>query len=482
MSDKGHVYELVVPGAKSNAPHREVFAPFDGSYIASVAGSDIQTVQKALDNAYRLFRDKKSWIPKYKRIEILSKTAELMKSDINGLALEAAREGGKPLLDSVVEVERAISSIEVCIEVLKTESGEVIPMNINLASANRIAMTQPEPIGVVVAVSAFNHPLNLIAHQVGPAVAAGCPVIVKPAEDTPLSCMRFVELLLKAGLPEGWCQAVVTDDLESAQALVTDSRVNFFSFIGSPGVGWKLRSLLAPGTRCALEHGGAAPVIVASDAEMSSVVEGVLKGGFYHAGQVCVSVQRVFVHEDKVKEFAENLAEKASKLIVGDPTNSETQVGPLIRHGELKRVDEWVKEASKAGASILTGGEAISESCYQPTVILDAPDNVNVSSREIFGPVVCINSYNNLDDAILKANSLPFAFQASVFTSNIDLAMKVYSDLDASAVMINDHTAFRVDWMPFAGCRQSGHGVGGIPYTIHEMQTHKMMVLKSQNL
>ena len=482
MSEDVHVYELMVPGAKSKAPNREVLAPFDGSYIASVAGADMQTVEKALDNAYKLFRDRKSWLPKYKRIQILSKTAELMKADINGLAIEAAREGGKPLVDSIIEVERAISSIEVCVDVLKTESGEVIPMNLNLASANRIAMTQPEPIGVVVAVSAFNHPLNLIAHQVGPALAAGCPVIIKPAEDTPLSCMKFVDLLLKAGLPEGWCQAVVTDNLEAAQALVTDQRVGFFSFIGSPGVGWKLRSLLAPGTRCALEHGGAAPAIIAEDAEMNSVVGGVLKGGFYHAGQVCVSVQRVFVDKNKVNDFAANLSEEASKLIVGDPTKPETQVGPLIRNGEVNRVHEWVKEAEKAGAKILTGGERLSESCYKPTVILNPPDHVSVSSKEIFGPVVCINSYDNIDNAILKANSLPFAFQASIFTSNIDLAMKAYSELDASAVMINDHTAFRVDWMPFAGSRQSGHGVGGIPYTIHEMQTHKMMVLKSHNL
>ena len=482
MSKNGRVYQLMVPGAKSNAPNREVFAPFDNSYIASVAGSDLQTVEKALENAYKLFRDRKSWIPKYKRIEILSRTAELMKLDINDLAIEAAREGGKPLVDSIIEVERAISSIEVCVEVLKSESGEVIPMNINLASANRLAMTQPEPIGVVVAVSAFNHPLNLIAHQVGPAVAAGCPVIVKPAEDTPISCMRFVELLYKAGLPEGWCQAVVTEDLEAAQALVTDSRVGFFSFIGSPGVGWKLRSLLAPGTRCALEHGGAAPVIVAKDAEMTSMVEGLLKGGFYHAGQVCVSVQRVFVDESKVEELSSVLSEKASGLIVGDPTKPETQVGPLIRPTEVKRVDEWVKEAEESGGKIMTGGSQISDSCYRPTVILNAPDDVNVLRKEIFGPVVCINSYKDINDAIYKANDLPFAFQASVFTSNIDFAMKVYTELDASAVMINDHTAFRVDWMPFAGSRQSGHGVGGIPYTIHEMQTHKMMVLKSQSL
>ncbi len=482
MSGKGKIYDMMVPGAKSSSPDRDVFAPFDGSYIASIPGSDKNTVEKALENAHKLYRDRKSWIPKYKRIEILIKTCEIMRGSIQELALEAAREGGKPLVDSVIEVERAISSIEACVEVMKSHSGEVIPMNLNLASSNRIAMTQPEPIGVVVAVSAFNHPLNLIAHQVGPAIAAGCPVIVKPAEDTPLSCMRFVEILREAGLPENWCQALVTEDLEAAQALVTDGRVNFFSFIGSPGVGWKLKSLLAPGARCALEHGGAAPVIVGDNPNMDPMIDGLLKGGFYHAGQVCVSVQRVFVHETLVEEVYSKLAQKASKLIVGDPTKAETEVGPLIRKQELERVDEWVQEAAQSGGKIITGGQRLSDTCYSPTVIFEPPENVSVSKKEIFGPVVCVYQYKDIDEAITRANSLPFAFQASVFTQNIDLAMRVYSALDASAVMINDHTAFRVDWMPFAGYGQSGHGTGGIPYTIHEMQMHKMMVLKSQSL
>ncbi|MDC0073926.1 aldehyde dehydrogenase family protein [Alphaproteobacteria bacterium] len=482
MSESGRKFELMIPGASTSAPFRNVFAPFDGAEIASVAGSDKSCVEKALSTAHRLFRDRNCWLSTPKRIEILEKTSKIMSEKIDDLALEAAREGGKPLVDSIIEVQRAISSIEVCIEVLKSDSGSVIPMNINAASLNRIAMTRPEPIGVVVAVSAFNHPLNLIVHQVGPAVACGCPVIVKPAEDTPISCIRFVEILREAGLPEEWCQVTVTEDLEAAQALVTDSRVGFFSFIGSPGVGWKLRSLLAPGARCALEHGGAAPLIVAEDANMDLLIPNILKGGFYHAGQVCVSVQRVFAHKTIIEELTEKLSKGASELIVGDPTSSKTEVGPLIRKQEVDRVSSWVDEAKASGAVISSGGNKISDSCYAPTVIYKPSTEVNVSKREIFGPVVCLYSYDDLSYAITQANSLPFSFQASVFTQDIDKAMSVYSNIDASAVMINDHTAFRVDWMPFAGSRQSGHGVGGIPYTIHEMQTHKMMVLKSPAL
>ncbi len=405
-----------------------------------------------------------------------------MESRAEELAVEAAREGGKPLPDSQVEVARAIDSVRICVETMRTEGGEVIPMNVNAASAQRLAFTRYEPIGVVVAVSAFNHPLNLIAHQVAPAVATGCPVIVKPAEVTPLSCFRFVQILHEAGLPPKWCQALVTEGREVSEALVTDSRVAFFSFIGSARVGWHLRAKLAPGARCALEHGGAAPVIVASDADVEQILPVLLKGGFYHAGQVCVSVQRVFADQGMARDLAERMADVASRLVVGDPTEAATEVGPLIRPGEVQRVHEWVEEARLAGAEILCGGEAISETCYAPTVIYDPPPDAKVSTMEIFGPVVCVYPYDNIDEAVDRANSLPYSFQAAVFTRDIDRAMRAYHRLDASAVMVNDHTAFRVDWMPFAGLKESGLGVGGVPHTMRDMRIEKMMVIRSPEL
>ena len=355
-------------------------------------------------------------------------------------------------------------------------------MGINSASAGRLAMTHREPIGVVVAVSAFNHPLNLIVHQVGPAIAAGCPVIVKPAEDTPLSCFRFVQLLYEAGLPEAWCQALVVADLDVASQLVTDTRVGFFSFIGSARVGWMLRSKLAPGTRCALEHGGAAPVIVHADADLDDALPLLAKGGFYHAGQVCVSVQRIYAHASIARDVAKRLATLAEQLVIGDPTLAETEVGPLIRHAEVERVDEWVQEAVTAGAQLLCGGKRLSDSCYAPTVLFNPPDDVRVSQQEIFGPVICVYDFEDVDQAVARANALPFAFQAAVFTGNIDAALNGYRRLDASAVMVNDHTAFRVDWMPFAGLRQSGLGTGGIPYTFEDMQVEKLLVMRSPAL
>lgn len=322
-------FKSMITGDSTSTGAIEVVAPFDLSPIALVETSGADAVDQALNTADQLFRDRSRWLPVSQRIAILEKTAAIMAERMEELAIEAAREGGKPLIDSRVEVVRAIDSIRICVDCLRTESGETIPMGINTASAGRLAFTSREPIGVVVAISAFNHPLNLISHQVGPAIAAGCPVIVKPAEDTPLSCYRFVESVREAGLPDEWCQALVTSNLDVATQLVTDARVAFLSFIGSAKVGWILRSKLAPGTRCALEHGGAAPVIFAED---------------------------------------------------------------------------------------------------------------------------------------------------------IDTAFRAYKRLNASAVMVNDHTAFRVDWMPFAGLRESGLGVGGIPYTFRDMQTEKVMVVNSKEL
>ena len=460
---------------------REVTAPFDGQVIGSVAVSDEAAVDAALETARRL-HEGTAKPSQADRIEILRRAGEIMRHRREEIARQAAQEGGKPMLDSLVEVDRAIDGMDVCIETLRTEQGHVIPMRVNAASKNRIAFTQTFPIGPVVAVSAFNHPFNLIAHQCAPAIATGCPVIVKPASSTPLSARTFGEIMTEAGLPDGWCQVANTANSTVATKLVTDPRVSFFSFIGSGRVGWSLRSQLAPGTRCALEHGGVAPVIVAPDADLDLAVPILTKGGFYHAGQVCVSVQRVFIHADMFDRVAEAMVENAAKLRVGDPTRDETEVGPLIDHREADRVAEWVDEAVAAGAGLATGGRRLSPSTYAPTVLLDPPANSKITRQEVFGPVVALFKYDDLDEAVDRANGLEFAFQAAVFTQNIDTAMKAYARLNASAVMVNDHTAFRTDWMPFAGLGPSGHGVGGMPHTIHEMSIEKLLVMNSPAL
>lgn len=457
----------------------EVVNPYDLNVIGSVPLIDWDTADSYLEIAHRLFRNRKNWLPSYKRIEILKKTALAMQGRFEELAFLIANEGGKPLIDARVEVARAIDGVELCINELSHMAGMEIPMDLTKAGAGRIAFTTREPIGPVVAVSAFNHPLNLIVHQVATAVAVGCPVLVKPADDTPLSAQSFVNILYEAGLPEEWCRFAACD-ISTAQKMVSDPRVAFFTFIGSAKVGWMLRSKLAPGTRCALEHGGVAPVIIEQSADIEAMIPSLIKGGFYHSGQVCVSVQRIFAPHEQAEDIAQQLADSASKLVVGNAIEEQTECGPLIRPHEVDRVAEWIKDANTGSTKILCGGEKLGDTTYAPTVLLNPRTEATVSINEIFGPAVCVYGYDDMDTAIEKSNALPFAFQASVFTKNLDVAMKCVQDLDASAIMINDHTAFRVDWMPFSGRRHSGYNTGGIGYTMHDMTQEKMAVIKLQ--
>ncbi len=459
----------------------KVLSPYDQSLIKEIPFVGKEVVEKALEVAYDLFQNQSKWIPAHERIAILERTIAIMETRIEELTKTAAQEGGKPYIDSKVEVLRAINGVKLASEHISQLKGEQIPMGLTKASENRLAFTTREPIGVVYAISAFNHPLNLIIHQTVTAIAAGCPVIIKPASSTPLSCLAFADILTEAGLPEGWCQPVVCKN-EVAELLVSDPRVNYLTFIGSAKVGWYLKSKLSPGTRCALEHGGVAPVIVEKDADFDEMLPLLAKGGFYHAGQVCVSVQRVFAHSDIIDKLADELADLASKLVVGNQMDENTEVGPLISPKEVDRVELWVNEAVEGGAKLLTGGKRISDTCYQPTVLLNPPADAKVSTLEIFGPVVCLYSYSDREKAIEIANSLDVHFQASVFTKNLDIAFDSVKKLNATAVMVNDHTAFRVDWMPFGGRDSSGIGMGGIQYSMHEMTREKMMVFKSRSI
>ena len=459
----------------------EVTSPFDGSVVGTVPFCDINEVINVINKASDTFLNKKDELPKYKRIEIFENVIRIMSSQKDELTKLCASEGGKPWIDSQVEVDRAINGVQLAIEALSGLEGKEIAMGHTKSSENRIAYTFKEPIGVVAAISAFNHPLNLAVHQIIPAIAVGCSVIIKPATQTPMSAVRFCEILSEAGLPDGWASAVVCGR-EAGELLATSPKINFLTFIGSGAVGWYLNSKVANGTRVALEHGGVAPVIVESDTNIDELIPSIGKGGFYHAGQVCVSVQRIYVHSSIVDEVANKLSNYASNLKVGNQLDITTEVGPLINHNEVTRIEQWVNEAKEDGAIILTGGKKISDSCYEPTVILNPSDDALVSTKEVFGPVVCIYSYENIDEAIRRANSLEVSFQASVFTKNIDTAFKAVKKLNATAVMVNDHTAFRVDWMPFGGAKSSGLGMGGIPQSMEEMTNEKMMVFKSPSL
>ncbi len=456
----------------------QVVQAFDRAPIAEVATDDAAALEAKLVAAQRVFRDRDGWLKPHQRMAILRRLAGLVEGRRDHFALQIAREGGKPLPDAIIEVTRAIDGIHNAADELRNLAGREIPMGLSAAAADRWAFTTKEPIGVVAAISAFNHPLNLIVHQVAPAIAVGCPVIVKPAGTTPLSCLDFVALAHEAGLPEAWCQSFVPETTDLAEKLATDPRVAFLSFIGSAKVGWHLHSKLANGARSALEHGGAAPAIVDRSADLDAVIGPMVKGGYYHAGQVCVSTQRIYVHQAIADDFTQRLVTQAKALRVGDPALKNTEVGPLILPKEADRIASWVDEAVEAGAVLATGGGRLSETTLEPTVLVGPPADAKVSQLEIFGPVVCVYPYRELDEAIAQANALPVAFQASIFAKDIDIAMRAANRLDASAVMINDPTTFRTDWMPFAGRRESGYGIGGIPFTMRDMTQEKMILMR----
>ncbi len=456
----------------------KIKSPWNQDEIGSIPVNNSNEIEEILVNASKVSKNKSIDFPPKERIKVLKKFCEKINDNIMNLAELATSEGGKPITDSVIEIKRGADGVESCIEVLKSDCGEVIPMNLNEASSNRIAFTQKEPVGVVLAISAFNHPFNLIIHQVIPAIATGCVVIVKPAEDTPLSCKKIVEMLYEAGLPKNRCHFVMPENLDLATKLVADERIDFFSFIGSSKVGWFLRSKLAPGTRCSLEHGGMAPTFITENSDIDLCAKSIARGGFYHAGQVCVSVQRVYIDEKVSKNFSEKFIEEVNKVKIGDPFDKETVVGPLIRNSEVKRVDQWVNESLKNGSKLILGGKILSDCTYDKTIIMNPKKEDKLCQFEIFGPVVTIHEYENFDSAITHANDVKVSFQASIFSDKVNEVLKFYEKINASSIFHNEHTAFRVDWMPFAGLKHSGHGIGGIKYSMHDMQIDKMLVLK----
>lgn len=455
-----------------------ILNPSTGEVITTLKEDTLESGREKILRAKHQFDDKKSHLALHQRINILEKLVLILKEQKEKLALNIAQEGGKPLVDARIEANRAIAGIVNAIQVISEHRGQVIPLGHQASSADRISFTQKFPRGVVLAFSAFNHPLNLIIHQVIPAFASGCPCVIKPAPDTPLSCLNLIKAMLEAGVPDDYISCVITSDLTLANDLVTSNKIAFFSFIGSSKVGWMLRSKLAPGVRCALEHGGVAPCIVTDSADLEVAIPSITKGGFYHAGQVCVSTQRIFVERTIYTDFCQRLCQSVKALNVGDAVKETTDVGPLIRPEEVDRINNWVQEAIEQGATLAMGGEIISGNFYQPTILLNPPVNAKVSCQEIFGPVVCVYPYDDIEQAFSLANRYPYAFQAAIFTSEINTMHAAFQAFDASAVMVNDHTAFRDDSMPFSGLSASGLGVGGIPYTIEEMQFEKMLMMK----
>jgi acyl-CoA reductase-like NAD-dependent aldehyde dehydrogenase len=455
-----------------------VHQPGTGETIAAVAWTSVPELEAALERAAALHRRRATeGVPLHERIAILRRLGARLTEERDSLAHTIALEGGKPRWDADVEVTRAIDSVDLAIRELQHLTGDAVPMGITAASAGRVTMSWRDPIGVCLAISAFNHPLNLAVHQVIPAVAVGAPILFKPSLRTPLSGLRLLALLQECGLPEGWATPILISD-EQVGALVADPRIAHVSFIGSATVGWMLRSRAAAGTRVSLEHGGVAPCLVDAGVDVGPHMNALLKGCFYHAGQVCISTQRLFVVGDRARAVADQLAQAAEGLKMGQAPDPTTEIGPLIRPEAVQRVHQWVDEAVSAGAERVTGGHTPGDWFYAPTVLYDAPPEVRISREEVFGPVVTVYPVADLDEAIARANAVPWAFSASILTDRIAPMLQAARGLNASTVLVNDHTAFRTDWMPFGGRGPSGLGEGGIGYTMRDLTQNRMVVIR----
>ncbi len=473
----GGRFALELPGYVSNSPEfREVVCPFDRKPIAEVEYAGEAALDAALETARKTQDREWKRTPAWRRAEILRGTAARIRERGEELALLIASEGGKPLKDTRVEATRAAVTLEECAAVCERMEGRQWSMQRAPGTENRQAYSVREPIGVVLAICAFNHPLNLACHQAGTAIAAGNTCILKPASSTPISSIELMRMMREAGLPEGVLQVVPTPG-RRANRLVSSSKVDFVTFIGSAQVGWGIRREIADGTRMAAEHGGNAASIVLSDADLDRALPLITRGSYYHAGQVCVSTQRLYVERSIEAELIDRLAGSARELVCGDAREASTDIGPLIEPEEVRRVHEWVSEARGEGAELLLGGDPLSETLYPATILRGAPEEAKVVAHEIFGPVVVVQAVDSLDDAIAKVNLSEFPFQSSIFTQDIDRAFHAAREVETAAFMINDLTAFRVDWMPFGGRKHAGLGLGGVENGIEDMTEEKLIVL-----
>jgi acyl-CoA reductase-like NAD-dependent aldehyde dehydrogenase len=453
----------------------DVLDPFRDQIIEQIEYTDEAHLNKKIEHAVEIAENRKKWIPKVRRIDILKKFYEILNQNRKLVIIEAIEEGGKPYKDTIVEFNRALNGITVAIETLSQLAGREVPMGLNQASRQKLAYTNWEPRGLVIAISAFNHPINLIIHQIIPALAAGCPIIIKPAAKTPLTCMTLVRFLYEAGLDEHYVQVVHLPH-EMTAKLVGHEKVRFLSFIGSSAVGNYLKKQLPAGATCCLEHGGSAPVIIDEQADFEKAVLPLVKASFYHAGQVCVSAQRIYLHQSIKKDFLDLFIKETEKLKVGDPKLEETDIGPMISQREKERVNRVLREAIEGGASYLYQGMDFDNLLMAPSILENIPSHSDLYQRELFGPSVGIYEFEELKAAIMSANQLPFSFQASLYTQNLNTALESITELNAVTVLINEHPAFRVDWMPFGGQIESGEGLGGIPDSIKAMSFEKMTI------
>lgn len=471
-------YSLWINGESwDTGTHLTVTDKANGAPWATISQAGAKEVDAAVTAASQVFANKPLTVAQ--RYEILTKAAALIRSRNKDLALTMAYEAGKPLRDALAEVERAADTFTWAAEEAKRIHGEMVPLEATPGSENRLAFTIRVPIGVVCAITPFNFPINLVAHKVAPALAAGNAVVLKPASYTPIVAAKLCAIMADAGLPPGWLNLVVGSGDSVGNALLTDARIGFYTFTGSVPVGEALKRTIGL-RRCTLELGSNSAVIVHEDADIANAATQCALKGFSYAGQVCLSVQRILVHRAVAEQFTTKLVSVTQGLRVGDPKDSTMDIGPMISEGEARRAESWIREAVAEGASLLTGGQRDGQ-FLAPAVLANVQPQMRVVCQETFAPIVTVQTYETLDEALGMANDSEFGLQAGIFTGSLAVAMAAARGLRVGGVMINDTSFYRAGQMPYGGVKRSGMGREGPRYAVEEMTELRLVVLNPQS-
>jgi acyl-CoA reductase-like NAD-dependent aldehyde dehydrogenase len=454
----------------------EVRSPYDGSLVGRVAEGDAALVDRAVRAAQEAFGD--ADFPQHERAAVLDRAAHLVGERTEDLALTICAEAGKPLKTARVEAERCVDTLTFSATEARKLTGGTVPMETSPAGAGKLGVMLRVPYGVVGAISPFNFPLNLVAHKLGPAIATGNAVVLKPAGQTPVSALKLAAILLEAGLPEAWLSVIPGPGSEVGNAIVEHELTRALSFTGSAEVGWGIRSRV-PHKKVNLELGSNAPLIVNADGDWETAADKAQIHAFSHAGQSCISIQRILVHEEIADAFTERLVANVEKLTVGDPLDPATDVGPLITAGDRDRVKEWIDEAVASGAELLAGGEMVDEGrCLAPTLLGSPPHQAKVWCEEIFGPVATIDRFADFSEALQMANDSKFGLQAGVFTQDIGRGLEAARTLEFGGVLINEVPTFRADQMPYGGVKDSGNTREGPAFAVQELTEERFITLQ----
>ena len=453
----------------------DVRAPYDGALVARVPAGGARDVVRAVTAARQALQ--RGDFPRTDRVRVLEQTAAALSDRREHFARAIALEAAKPLKTARVEASRAVETFAFAAAEARRFAGEVVPMDATPAGAGKTAFALRVPVGVVAAISPFNFPLNLVAHKLAPALAAGCPVVLKPASQTPASALLLAELLHGLGVPRGWLNVVTGGGSTVGEALATNADIAYVTFTGSADVGWALAAKAAR-KKVRLELGSNSPLIVDSPGDWRTAAQKAAVAGFSHAGQSCISTQRIYVHEDVADDFTDELVGHVEQLVAGDPMNEHTDVSSLITKHDAERVKEWIDEAVSAGAKVLCGGELAEHGMLRPTVVADVPATEKLQCQEVFGPVVTVTRYHAFDEALAMANDSRYGLQAGVFTSDLGKALKAARTLEFGAVLINDVPTARADQQPYGGVKDSGNTREGPAYAIAEMTELRLVSLQ----